>query len=86
MTLSDAWLDWCEQAVFVTNHRIETATIAISQQEQFTGFVGEVHFRAHNGPDSCLRVWQAMAQLATFCGVGHKTTMGMGAVEIIKLA
>ena len=27
--------------------------------------------------------WQALADLAAFCGVGHKTTMGMGAVELI---
>jgi CRISPR-associated endoribonuclease Cas6 len=84
MTLSDTWLDWCEQEVFVVSHRIETVTVAVSQQEQFTGFVGIVHFRAQQSPDAYLRVWQAMARLATFCGVGHKTTMGMGAVAIVE--
>lgn len=81
MTLPPGWLEWCGQNVFVTQHRIETATVTIDKNERFTGFVGEVWFEAHRGDDLALRAWQALADLAAFCGVGHKTTMGMGAVE-----
>ncbi len=83
LRLPDGWLEWCSRDVFVTGHRIETVTIAIDQQERFTGFVGEVWFEAHQGEEVNLCAWQALADLATFCGVGHKTPMGMGAVERI---
>lgn len=81
MRLPDGWLDWCARDVFVTRHSIETVTVPIDQREQFTGFVGEVWFVAHQGEEIELRAWQALTDLATYCGVGHKTTMGMGAVN-----
>lgn len=84
MTLPSDWLDWCARDVFVTRHNIETIQVNISQQERFTGFVGEVWFEAYEADDMQLRAWQALSTLATFCGVGHKTTMGMGSVELIS--
>ncbi len=83
LRLPDNWLAWCTQDVFITDHKIETITVAIDQREQFTGFVGEVWFVAHQGEEIMLCAWQALTDLATFCGVGHKTTMGMGAVTRI---
>jgi CRISPR-associated endoribonuclease Cas6 len=80
--LPDDWLEWCAQELFVVEHRIETAVTAITQQEQFTGFVGTVTFRAYAGNEEQLRIWQALGALATYCGIGHKTTMGMGAVDL----
>lgn len=79
-TLPADWHDWCEKAIFITEHQIQTATVSISRQEQFTGFVGRVTFTAHEGSEIQLAIWQALGQLAAFCGVGHKTTMGLGAV------
>ena len=81
MHLPDSWLDWCQQEIFVIEHQIQTATIAISQQESFTGFVGRVRFQAHDQTEDYLQIWQALGYLATFSGVGHKTTMGLGAVD-----
>ena len=83
MRLPDNWLDWCERDVFVTQHNIETIQVNINKKEKFTGFVGEVWYEAYKGSEPNLRAWQALAELATFCGVGHKATMGMGAVERI---
>jgi CRISPR-associated endoribonuclease Cas6 len=79
--LADDWIEWCAQEVFVVGHRIETMTAAVSKDESFTGFVGEVMFAAHRGGPGQLGLLQALARLAAYCGVGHKTTMGMGAVE-----
>jgi CRISPR-associated endoribonuclease Cas6 len=84
LALPEEWPEWCAQDVFVTEHQIQTATVAISRTESFTGFVGDVRFQAesrHPRAAMHLHIWQALAGLATFCGVGHKTTMGMGAVE-----
>jgi CRISPR-associated endoribonuclease Cas6 len=79
--LPDDWLDWCAQEVFVARHKIETASVAISKDEVFTGFVGEVTFEAHRGGAGQLSLLQALGRLASYSGIGHKTTMGMGAVE-----
>ncbi len=81
MSLSKDWLEWCRRDIFVTRHQIETVSVNIRKQQSFIGFVGEAWFEAHRGDDQQLRTWQALAELATFCGVGYKTTMGMGAVE-----
>ncbi len=83
MRLPDGWLDWCRRDLFVTRHNIETATVNISKREKFTGFVGEVWLDAHRGGEAEMSAWQALGELAAFCGVGHKTTMGMGAVELM---
>lgn len=83
MPLPHNWLEWCDQDVFVCQHNIETVTVNIMKQKPFTGFVGDVWFRAKQGEEIYLRAWQALSQLITFCGTGHKATMGMGAVERI---
>lgn len=83
MILPVEWLEWCKKDVFINELSIETVQINISLKEQFTGFVGEVWFQAHQGGDMELRTWNALSILATFCGVGHKTTMGMGVVELM---
>ena len=80
------WLAWCEREVFVVEHDIQTATVSLSHSQSFTGFTGEVTFRVHQGETNYLRVWQALGALAAFCGVGYKTTMGMGAVEVGEAA
>jgi CRISPR-associated endoribonuclease Cas6 len=79
--LPDDWIEWCAQEVFVVQHQIETVEAAISKDESFTGFVGDVVFAAHRGGPGQLGLLQALARLAAYSGVGHKTTMGMGAVE-----
>lgn len=82
--LPDGWLDWCAQNVFIKEHNIKTVQVNISQREHFNGFVGDVWFEAHKGNELNLRAWQALGTLLPFCGTGHKTTMGMGAVERIR--
>jgi len=84
MQLPEGWLEWCNRDVFIKQHNIETVQVNLSQKECFTGFVGEVWFEALRGNDMDLCVWQALGTLATVCGVGHRTTMGMGAVERIS--
>ncbi len=83
MQLPENWLEWCRQMVFVTEHNIETISVNLRKQNKFTGFVGEVWMKAYRGSEVELSTWQALGDLAAFCGVGHKATMGMGAVERI---
>jgi CRISPR-associated endoribonuclease Cas6 len=84
--LPDDWLDWCAQNVFVVAHRIETVVAPITKGDDFVGFVGDVVFEALHGDAGRLGLLQALARLAPYCGIGHKTTMGMGAVELIPSA
>ena len=84
MTRLDGWPDWCERQVLVSDLRIETVTVSIRERVKFTGFVGEVWYEAPQHDEMPLRIWQALADLAAFCGVGYKSTMGMGAVERIS--
>ncbi|HSH03122.1 MAG TPA: CRISPR system precrRNA processing endoribonuclease RAMP protein Cas6 [Anaerolineae bacterium] len=79
----DNWLDWCEKDIFIQEHNIHTVTMAGNKHRSFTGFVGEVWYKAYKGDEQQLAIWQALANLATFCGIGQRTTMGMGAVERI---
>ena len=80
----DGWMDWCERDVLVSDLRIETVTVNIRERVKFTGFVGEVWYEAASYDETPLSIWQALADLAVFCGVGYKSTMGMGAVERIS--
>ena len=82
--LTDDWLDWCAQDVFVVAHKIETVNVAVTRDDTFAGFVGEVTFEAWRGDPGQLGLLQALGRLAPYCGIGHKTTMGMGAVELIE--
>jgi CRISPR-associated endoribonuclease Cas6 len=74
------WQAWCDENVYVHQHAIHTVQRAINARGTFTGFVGEVHFVAVSKDKTYLRLWQALGCLAAYCGVGSKTTMGMGVV------
>ncbi len=81
LTFPDNWLAWCGQNVFVKEYKIETIEVQVRKRELFTGFVGDVLFIALDKNIIHLQAWQALGQLVAFCGVGHKTTMGMGIAE-----
>jgi CRISPR-associated endoribonuclease Cas6 len=76
------WLDWCTKNVFVEEHQIKTSVALINRKSQFKGFIGNVTFHARSQENDNLIIWQALGRLATFSGIGRKTTMGMGVVEI----
>jgi len=82
LALPRDWLDWCEENVLVTRHRIRTVRAAIDEQNWQAGFVGLVSFRAFDGEaqetELYRRVFQALGRFAAYSGVGRKTTMGMG--------
>ncbi len=84
--IREDWLEWCNDNVFVAEHRIETAHVTLSrQQPPFIGFVGEVTFEIHraNRYKDAARRLHTLAKLTEITGIGRKTTMGMGAVELL---
>ena len=82
--LPEEWLEWCRQDVFVTAVSIETVPMAITPNDTLVGFVGRARFETNRGTREQLCLWHALGQLATYTGVGHKTTMGMGAVGLVE--
>lgn len=84
--LPDDWLEWCRQDVFVTDVHIETVPIRITPKDTLAGFVGRARFETNKGSREQLSLLHALARLATVTGVGHKTTMGMGAVALTQPA
>lgn len=84
--MPDDWLEWCRLELFVTDARIETVPIFITPDDRLSGFVGQARFETGKGTREQLSLLHALARLATWTGVGRKTTMGMGAVELIHPA
>lgn len=72
------WPEWCRDCVYASQHHLRTEETALNQNGRFTGFVGEVRFQTVSQDEQNIRLWQALGQLAALCGVGYKTTMGMG--------
>lgn len=84
------WPEWCERNVFCIRHDIRTAQSNISRDKGFHGFVGKAWYqvmparndtRNHN---LYSKILNALSQFATYSGVGQKTSMGMGAVELVR--
>ena len=80
LQLPEDWPQWCREHVMVQRHHIQTRLVPFNRQAPFVGFVGDVEFRAVAGDELYLRLWQALGKFAVYCGIGYKTTMGMGTV------
>ena len=68
--------------ILVTRYDLETQEVSFSDYK-IIGFTGEVRYRIPPRTDPVVkRVVNALAQLALFAGVGYKTPMGLGWVEV----
>lgn len=81
LQLPGDWLEWCAANLFVVAHRVHTVPVSLDRRDGFVGFVGEATFEALDSALLYQAALQSIARLAPYCGVGRKTTMGMGAVE-----
>lgn len=75
------FLDWIDENVIVSRHKLESQKVAAGKQGMVTGFTGAVEFAigrsARLRPDF-VQLFYALGQLAPYCGTGHKTTFGLG--------
>lgn len=78
-----SWPAWCAENVMASQHHIQTQVLPLNQKAIFVGFTGFVEFEAKERDEASLRIWQALGRLASYCGVGYKTTMGMGSVAYL---
>ena len=79
--LPEAWLPWCERHILVSRHEVYSGSFAVLKKHFYKGFMGDVSFEAWDESLAYRRIWQALGQFAPYCGVGTKTTMGLGAVR-----
>jgi CRISPR-associated endoribonuclease Cas6 len=75
------FLEWIEENVIITRHKLESQKVAAGKKGMVTGFVGAVEFglgrSARDRPDF-VKLFYALGRLAPYCGTGHKTTFGLG--------
>lgn len=84
------WPDWCERNLFCTDHDVRTVQSDLNHDKRFRGFIGRARLQLipdrQDERDHALYacVFGALGRLITYSGVGRKTSMGMGAAELIK--
>ncbi|MEO0180556.1 MAG: CRISPR-associated endoribonuclease Cas6 [candidate division WOR-3 bacterium] len=68
--------------ILVTRYSLETQEVSFSDYK-IIGFTGEISYRFPTGIDPMVKiVVNALARLAPYSGVGYKTPMGLGWVEV----
>lgn len=80
-----AFLHWLDSSIIIQRHQLESVKVAAGKQGSVTGFTGAIAYsldrKAAAQPDF-LALFYALAQLAPYCGTGHKTTFGLGETQL----
>jgi CRISPR-associated endoribonuclease Cas6 len=81
----EEFLEWVEEHVVISHHKIESAKVAAGKRGMVTGFTGSVELNlsrsASKNPDFH-ELFYALIELAPYVGTGHKTTFGLGQTRI----
>lgn len=75
--------DWIAAEVGVVEHNIRTHLLHFNHHPQI-GFTGYATFRCESTDQDAKRLWHTLSDFGFYAGVGYKTTMGMGQVEVHK--
>ena len=73
--------DWVENNIAVIKHNLHTQLWHFGRYDQ-VGFVGQATFKCMSKDEEARQLWHALADFGFYAGVGYKTTMGMGQVEV----
>lgn len=73
--------EWVADEVDVIEHDICTQLLQFDKYSQ-VGFTGYATFRCESTHTEYKRLWHALADFSFYAGIGYKTTMGMGQVEV----
>ena len=74
-TLHADWAQWIDG----NRYQLQTSAVRFSTHHMI-GFTGDIHYRFHKHMPIYERsLFHLLSEFATYSGVGHKTTMGMGA-------
>lgn len=75
--------EWIAESVGLIAHSVRTQLLPFGRYAQ-VGFDGWAAFRAVCTSARELAYWHALADFAFYAGVGYKTTMGMGQIEVTR--
>ncbi len=81
----EPFLDWIDEGVIIHQHRLESVKVAAGKLGSVTGFTGAMSCgltKAALANSEFTRLFYALAQLAPYCGTGHKTTFGLGQTRL----
>jgi CRISPR-associated endoribonuclease Cas6 len=82
---ADLFLAWIDESVLIQRHRLESMQVLAGKSGAVTGFTGAVEYTISPkaSPDrEYEQLFFALAQLAIYCGTGHKTTFGLGQTHL----
>lgn len=84
----EEFLDWVEEHVVISHHKIESTKVAAGKRGTVTGFTGSVELNlsrsASKNPDF-EQLFYVLVELAPYVATGHKTTFGLGQTRIGSL-
>ena len=81
----DPFLTWVHENVLILRHQLESVKVAGGKKGAVTGFVGAIELsldRSAEQQPEFVQLYYALAQLAPYCGTGHKTTFGLGQTRL----
>lgn len=73
-------LEFIDNSIFIAEHNIKTRLFYIDKGK-ITGFIGTLSIRTNND-EQLLKLISMLSHYSTYCGIGIKTSMGMGQVTI----
>ena len=77
----EAFLEGIDENVIIHKHFLESVKVAAGKRGSVTGFTGAISLgltkTALDNPEFT-QLFDALVQLAPYCGTGHKTTFGLG--------
>lgn len=81
----DAFLEWVDENVIIHRHQLTSVKVIGGKKGIVTGFTGAIEFGLTYGASAqpeFVHLFQALGQLAPYCGTGHKTTFGLGQTRL----
>ncbi len=79
------FLTWIDSHVIIQQHQMASSKVAAGKQGSVTGFTGAVTYaldRKSADEPTYQAMFYTLAQLAPYCGTGHKTTFGLGETQL----
>ena len=73
-----------EEEVVISGYELKTEKVETNSMGWFTGFVGKVYLDFLSKDEEVLKWLNTLIDFGEYCGVGRKTTMGFGKIQVFK--
>ncbi|WP_461829816.1 CRISPR-associated endoribonuclease Cas6 [Aquifex sp.] len=72
------------EKIIISSYELRTKKVYFRNLGKAVGFLGDIILEFHEKDETILKWLNALLNFGEFCGVGRKTTMGMGRTEILS--